>query len=164
MKLAHPVSSGNFEINLLIGADYYWDIVQDNIIRSEGGPTAVQSRLGYLLSGPAKLQPRHNDVTNILHLAAFAEEEFDLQKFWSLESMGISPQVGPPEKTFLASYQANSITRNDDGTYTAGFPWKEEHPPLPTNLSVCEKRTRASAQRLHQSSDLLKCYDDIIKE
>ena len=92
-------------------------------------------------------------MTNILHLAAFAKEEFDLQKFWSLESMGISPQVDPPEKTFLASYQANSITCSDDGTYTAGFPWKKEHPPLPTNLSVCEKRTRASARRNRKPED-----------
>ena len=27
LKLARSVSSGNFDINLLIGADYYWDIV-----------------------------------------------------------------------------------------------------------------------------------------
>ena len=38
LRLAHPVSSGNFSINLLIGTDHYWDIVQDTIIRREGGP------------------------------------------------------------------------------------------------------------------------------
>jgi hypothetical protein len=41
LKLAHPVQDGNFNIDLLIGADFYWDIVQDNIIRGEAGPTAV---------------------------------------------------------------------------------------------------------------------------
>jgi hypothetical protein len=52
LKLAHPVCSGDkFEISMLIGADYYWEIVQNKIIRGKG-PTAVQSRLGYLLSGP----------------------------------------------------------------------------------------------------------------
>ena len=164
LKLAHPVSSGNFEINLLVGADFYWDIVQDKIIRGDGGPTAVQSRLGYLLSGPLKSKRVQNDVTSILHLAASTNEEFHLQRFWSLESMGIFPQIDPPEKEFLKSYQATSITRSDDGAYTAGFPWKEEHPPLPTNFNVCEKRTRATARRLHHTPDLLKCYDNIIKE
>ena len=38
LRLAHPVSSGNFSINLLIGTDHCWDIVQDTIIRREGGP------------------------------------------------------------------------------------------------------------------------------
>jgi len=36
---------------MLIGADDYWDIVGDDIIRGNG-PTAVASRLGYFLSGP----------------------------------------------------------------------------------------------------------------
>ena len=78
--------------------------------------------------------------------------------------MGISPQIDPSEKEFLTSYQANSIIRSDDGAYTGGFPWKEENPPLSTNFNVHEKRTRATAQRLHHTPDLLKCYDNIIKE
>ncbi|XP_071179213.1 uncharacterized protein [Mytilus edulis] len=51
LKLAHSVHSGDrFEINLLIGADHYWDIIEDKVIRGNG-PTAVQSKIGYLLSG-----------------------------------------------------------------------------------------------------------------
>ena len=96
LKLAHPVSSCNFEINLLVGADFYWDIVQDKIIRGDGGPTAVQSRLGYLLSSSLNSKRVQNDVTSILHLAASTNEKFHLQKFWSFESMGISPQIDSP--------------------------------------------------------------------
>ena len=52
LKLAHPVTSDeNFAISLLIGADHYWDIVEDTVIRGQG-PIAVASKLGYLLSGP----------------------------------------------------------------------------------------------------------------
>ncbi len=40
-----------FEIDLLIGADYYWSIVEDTTVRGPG-PTAVDSKLGFLLSGP----------------------------------------------------------------------------------------------------------------
>ncbi|XP_071152313.1 uncharacterized protein [Mytilus edulis] len=51
IELAHPVTADeNFEISILIGADYFWSIVQNDIIRGEG-PTAVQSKIGYLLSG-----------------------------------------------------------------------------------------------------------------
>ncbi|XP_071170914.1 uncharacterized protein [Mytilus edulis] len=52
LKLAHSVqSTERFEIDLLIGADHYWDIIEDKVIRGKG-PTAVQSKIGYLLSGP----------------------------------------------------------------------------------------------------------------
>ena len=51
-KLAHPVTSDkNFTILLLIGTDHYWSFVEAHIIRGKG-PTAQQSKLGYLLSGP----------------------------------------------------------------------------------------------------------------
>ena len=53
LKLAHPfMEEGQFEISVLVGADFYWNIVQDDVVRGNG-PTAVQSKLGYLLSGPA---------------------------------------------------------------------------------------------------------------
>ncbi|VDI34082.1 Hypothetical predicted protein [Mytilus galloprovincialis] len=42
LKLAHSVqSTERFEIDLLIGADHYWDIIEDKVIKGKG-PTAVQ--------------------------------------------------------------------------------------------------------------------------
>ena len=51
LQLAHTITSiKQFTINLLIRADYYWDVVEDHIIQGSG-PTAMGSKLGYLLSG-----------------------------------------------------------------------------------------------------------------
>ena len=67
LPLAHPVMSDeNLYISVLIGADFYWQFVQDHIVRGKG-PTAVQSHLGYLLSGPLPLS-RPMETTN-LHIA-----------------------------------------------------------------------------------------------
>jgi len=54
LKLAHPVGSAEkFHISLLIGVDHYWDIVGNYIVRGrDTGPSAMESKLGYLLSGP----------------------------------------------------------------------------------------------------------------
>ena len=52
LRLAHPVTlDDTFEISLLIGGDFYWQIVGDETARGDG-PTAVNSRIGYLLSEP----------------------------------------------------------------------------------------------------------------
>jgi hypothetical protein len=94
LKLTHPVTSDeNFEISLLIGADHYWDFVQDHIIRGNG-PTAMQSKLGYLLSGPIKLPAGDRTPTNILNvMISHYEEDQQLEKCWSLESLGILDQL-----------------------------------------------------------------------
>ena len=69
--------------------------------------------------------------------------------------------VSDSNKTFLQSYIDSSITHQPDGSYTARFPWKVGHPPLPTNHRTCEKRTRSLAYRLAQTPDLLQTYNNI---
>ena len=52
LRLAHPISrEENFEISVLVGDGSYWNLVGDHIVTGDS-PTAVSSKLGYLLSGP----------------------------------------------------------------------------------------------------------------
>ena len=39
-------------IDVLIGSDYYWDIIMSESIRADYGPTAINSKFGWVLSGP----------------------------------------------------------------------------------------------------------------
>ena len=56
LELADPVhhSSDNMEINVLIGSDQYWQMVTETILRGVSGPTAIETRFGWVLSGPAE--------------------------------------------------------------------------------------------------------------
>ena len=130
LRLAHPVSSSEQStISLLIGADHYWDVVEDHIVRGNG-PTAMKSKLGYLLYRPMSVvTPQSNSMA--FHVSAQQPtSESDLQQLWSMESLGISPTEESPN-TFLEQYRANSIEQLPDGSYSARFPWKEFIPPFP---------------------------------
>ena len=75
LYLAHPITSDdNFHVSVLVGADHYWQFIQDHIVRGNG-PTAVQSRLGYLLSGPLPV-PQVVETSNfhISMLSCITEE------------------------------------------------------------------------------------------
>ena len=163
LKLANQMTTGEqFEITLLIGADYYWQVVEDQIIRGQG-PIAMKSKLGYLLSGP--LTPPHqcleNSKTSVFHISAHSEQT---DVFWNIESVATSPDPIDPHKTVMAEYQKTCVSREADGSYTARFPWKLNHPTLPTNLTLCEKRTRALARRLATSPHLLITYNNILND
>ena len=44
------------EIDVMLGADYYWTVVQNHVVRGElHGPVAIRTRLGYVLSGPVNV-------------------------------------------------------------------------------------------------------------
>ena len=146
---------------MLVGADSYWNLVGDHIVRGDG-PTAVSLKLGYLLSGPLPAPQPHSVVTNLLSIAVNHDaDEQDLQKFWTVEDAGVT--ADNPDKKFLDCYSETHITRQDDGSYSAMFPWREDHPPLPDNLHICLGRTRSLVHRLAQSPAMLQTCDNILK-
>ena len=136
LPLAHPVTAAeNFEISLLIGADYYWDLVGDHIIRG-AGLTAMSSKLGYLLSGLALLpRPPSASVNSLYVITGHHQEECDLLRFWQVEDTAItSTEPDKSDRQFLQLYSTSHISRQSDGTYCASFPWKKEHPLCQTTL------------------------------
>ncbi|XP_065896035.1 uncharacterized protein [Dysidea avara] len=168
LKLAHPVTSErNISILLLIGTDYYWIFVQDHIVRGQG-PTAQQSKLGYLLSGPLPDTLSGSTSSTLLHISTTLNHEDtklqNLDNFWSVEAVGTDAQTSSPDLTFLRYYQQSSITQTPEGIYMAKFPWKVNKPDLPSNLATCKGRTVTLVSKLRKSPELLQLYDGIIME
>ncbi|XP_060588234.1 uncharacterized protein LOC132743696 [Ruditapes philippinarum] len=153
-----------FDISLLIGADFYWQIVGDKIIRGDG-PTAVSSRIGYFLSGPLHVESSYPPSNVMEVIATHVSETTDLTRFWDIESMGVSK--GDCEDTdassYLQQYQKSCISFSD-GNYTAKLPWKQNHQPLPSNYNITKKRTECAIKRLSQKPQMLMKYNDIIQE
>ena len=89
--LAHPLTSDKqFDISLLVGANHYWDIVGDKTIRGDG-PTAIESKPGYLLSGPAlPTTVQFLTSTNSIMMLMTGPSEVTLERFWDLESVGVT--------------------------------------------------------------------------
>ena len=164
LTLAHPITGDRlFEISLLIGVDHYWKLVGDHVIRGDG-PTAVQSKLGYLLSGPLHLSNHTQEITSTFHISVSPPNiEQTVEKFWTIESTGTLPTSPQSHDQFTNDYLM-SIVQEDSGSYVVKFPWRDNHAPLPSNFKICERRTRALARRLNNMLDLLRVYNDIIKE
>ena len=142
-------SDEQFQNSLLIGADHYWDIVEDDIIRSLG-PTAAKSKIDYLLSGPV-LNPSptwSNFNASILKVIVLNESEnilnTALERFGNLESTRILPTQAEANRTRY---------RVPDFLYTT--PERSifcevamDHAPLPPNESIARGRKRFSVRRL----------------
>ena len=85
-----------------------------------------------------------------------------LERFWEVKSSGTFPITKNSDR-FMDTY-LSSITRQENGSYVVRFPWKEDHAPLPSNYEVCKQRTRSLFHRLASTPDLMRTYDQIIKE
>ena len=111
--------------------------MQDHVIRGDG-PTAIQPKLGYLLSRPLSTCPQ-SATAGLFHVSMLSIKEVpNIEQFWNMEAAGTTPSKEDPGKQFLRSYIQSSIICQPDGLYSLTFPWKENRPPLPSNYNVCE--------------------------
>ena len=56
----------SWEVDMLIGSDYYWDIVTGGVSRGSHGPVAIHTKLGWVLSGPLPSEKLVECSTNLV--------------------------------------------------------------------------------------------------
>ena len=169
LKLAdYGSGEDNVEVDILVGSDQYWSLVSGRVVRGEHGPTAIETKLGWVLSGPipegmqVDRQQSNLVTTHVLKSAVnpvdVTNETLDgnLKTFWELESLGIKP------RTLYEEFQEQISFKNH--RYEVHLPWKTPHPQLPDNYELSRKRLENLLKRLCQEPEVLKEYDSVIKE
>ena len=159
LNLAHPATNKkSFPVDILIGADLYWNIVGDKRPIRGPGPTAVASRIGYLMSGPCEqVQVAQPNRRSAIDVAAMDE---DMSKLWSLEAVGISYNN---ENLKEAVDYAASPSSTKTASTSQGFPRRMDHSELASNFAMVRNMTRATVQRLARDPKLLSHLDSLIQ-
>ena len=95
-------SDSQDSIDVLIESDHYWDFVTNEIVRGDFGPTAINSKFGWLLSGPTEFATRFETTVTNLIISGNSNGLFDhtqdplvdtLKQFWETESIGIKGEL-----------------------------------------------------------------------
>ena len=134
-------------VDVLIGSDFYWDLVLGEINRQEGGLVAISSKFGWLLSGPVD---NSSDISEVTHsnlvvqvpstIPASLDNECSLEKelrcFWDIESLGIMNDTEP--NTGVEKFPSQISYDFLQGHYKVGLPWKLSKPES-TNYGLCVK-------------------------
>ena len=154
-------------VDVLVGSDYYWNLVTGDVRRGNNGPTAIHTRLGWVLSGPTQVTDQDQLSVNLLathtlrvdtQQSGMGSLDDRLRSFWELESLGIRG----PEKTLYEEFSGS--VKFQDGRYEVALPWKEVHEPLPDNYQLSLRRLQGLLRRLRQTPAILQEYDDIIRD
>ena len=90
-------SGGEDEVDLLIGSDFYWELMSGKVRVGRGGePVALESRVDWVLSGPVQGYSKSTDgnvnllnATRVLRIDNETSSlDKQLHKFWDLETLG----------------------------------------------------------------------------
>ena len=121
LELADYFDGSQDTIYVLVGSDFYWDIVIGDIVS-----VSVSSKLGWLLSGPVKGATTDNYVvSNLIVFGELPMRETDevteiMQRFWETESIGIE-DTPKCQQAFKLADQFSDISFNGN-FYEVGLP------------------------------------------
>ena len=124
----------NSDIDILIGSDYYFDFILENIVRGDGGLVAVESEFGWLVSGPKTCNEEFTGVscTNLIieENYPFSNPEFRVEngsndelksiveRFWETEAIGVENKPKHDRTDFLR----NTKFKAEEGHYEVKLP------------------------------------------
>ena len=103
LQLADSSIENQTPIDVLIVSDYYWEFIEGETVRGHAGPTAINSKFGWLLSGPVRKTTNctSSKVVSNLAVSGFNAVPHDivpkndemlnytLKQFWETEAIGI---------------------------------------------------------------------------
>lgn len=165
IQLADPNYNIPSEIDLLIGADIFWDLLNEDKIRLTTGSYLQDSKLGWVISGPIytnKLPSRNcniqcNFVQNVDNI------DLQLNKFWELEDLSkvhtLSSSERKCEEIFL-----NTTKRELDGRFSVQMPLKESADSLGDSYTIAYKRFIALERKLDRTPEYKRMYSDFMRE
>ena len=165
-------------IDILIGADYYWSLMTEDIVRLDERLVAIRSKFGYILSGPVEVrEKRMNNPHSSLcvHVMRVTAEpvtteiedtslEYKVNNMWDLDAIGISSKE---DSASLYDKIRDDIVFNSlHGKYEVSLPFKND-------VTMMDDDYESSVRSLHRLKHklthkmnipgLLDQYDDIIQ-
>uniref|UniRef100_W6NL45 Similar to Pao retrotransposon peptidase family n=1 Tax=Haemonchus contortus TaxID=6289 RepID=W6NL45_HAECO len=113
----------------------------------------------------------HNGMEPEAFINSFTNFEEELErwdKYWTMDSAGVCKFTGTKNaeteatNAKVAKFFEETIEKREDGYYIR-FPYKENHPQLPTNKAIALKRLRTVLETLRKTPQLLNDYDETFR-
>ncbi|XP_049864868.1 uncharacterized protein LOC126366028 [Pectinophora gossypiella] len=166
--LADDGSLGD-QVDILIGNDYYFTVIDTTKKRITENLFLVDSKFGWMLTG--KTEKKNIDNLSVITYFQSNKEtklnkpdlpldNMHLKNLWDLECIGItdSPNTTKEEE---AMKNFNDNTKYKDKRYFVCWPWNNNVSTLPTNLGLVTGRLINLLRRMDK--DTLKLYDETIR-
>jgi len=155
-----PENGGSSTVDVLIGSDYFWEILEGERVILPSGLLLLSSKFGYILTG--KYHDPDAGTGGMVSSCLVATQDPCLSDLWSLDCIGIRdpPNVKEDDK---ALEEFNRTVCYEGQRYYVTWPWKSPGIELPDNFNVAFGRMKSLARRLQNDQSLLQQYCDVIK-
>ncbi|XP_013161253.1 PREDICTED: uncharacterized protein LOC106113074 [Papilio xuthus] len=166
-NLADPNFASPGKIDVLLGAEVYYEVLLDGMMKQPQGKLLAQNTVfGWILYGKLSDSSSANDNVTSLHLR-FTPDDECLKRFWELEAEPdqIQKRLTKEEQLCEDIYQSTTV-RNKEGRFVVKLPFKNEDPACQYGQSkdIATKKLIALERRLTKDPKLYEEYRKVLDE
>jgi hypothetical protein len=164
-ELSDPTFNISGPIDMLIGAQNYWELVKgepQSLGRNK--PWVVPTFLGWVVSGPlARSHSSELAKSSFCHVSTVLLDQ-QIQRFWEMEQYGDSTCLSQNEELCKHIFR-NTHRRKPDGRYSVQLPFKDHKTPdIGLSRDTAVKRFHALEAKFRQNPQFKREYKEVIND
>lgn len=168
-KLADPKFNQPAEIDVLLGADIFWDILGcEQHALGPKLPKLRSSQFGWLITGPiysnsTQLKTLQCHATTNNKLNSYKNLDKQIAKFWELEELPERISFSESEQE-CENHFVSHTTRLSSGRFCVRLPLKGSPDCLGESYNLAKRRLLSLEKRFHRQPNVKLQYFDFIQE
>nr|CAH7758019.1 unnamed protein product [Callosobruchus chinensis] len=163
IKLADPTYNKPGKIDILIGADVFWQLLcvgQINI--GSDKPLLQKTRLGWVVAGFHNLKSQVSKSS--CHLSHIVDIQKTLSQFWEVEEVSSTTKPMSLEEKLCEKHFSDNLQVSPTGKYVVSIPFKGDINTLGDSRNTAEKRFLQLEKRLLSNPTMRKLYIDFMRQ
>ncbi|XP_052754692.1 uncharacterized protein LOC128201521 [Galleria mellonella] len=160
IQLADPKFYQSSEIDILLGADVFWELLDNSKIKlGPKLPILQKTQLGWIVTGPISGGSSNSHVIK----CHFSQEIYkQLAMFWELEEIPNNPKS--LDDNYCERFFRETTKRDDNGRFCVQIPLKESPQVLGDSYNVALKRFKQMERKFKRDSSFHRNYSNFIYE
>nr|CAH7769929.1 unnamed protein product [Callosobruchus chinensis] len=160
IQLADPDFDTPQSIDILIGANAFWDLLsQGRISLGAHLPVLHNTHLGWVIAGAMDI-PVSKSHCNLSTNIAIQDQ---LTKFWEVEEVG-TKKPWSVEENLCEEHFLDNLTTSEEGRYVVSIPLKDSPTKLGESRDIAVKRFISLERRLTSSETFRELYTDFLNQ
>ncbi|XP_058456411.1 uncharacterized protein LOC131433822 [Malaya genurostris] len=164
IELADPKFFKKNHIDILIGADIFWDLIKPNKLKlAPNLPTLTETEFGWIVGGsfPAPERKFQRTLCTVIENENLSDI---LNKFWKIEGLADLQQDTTASDKECVEFFKRTFRRDDDGRFHVRLPFNERKSEIGESKNAAIRRFLNLERKLNSDPTLKQQYVRFIRE
>nr|CAI5820348.1 unnamed protein product [Callosobruchus analis] len=163
IKLADPRFDKPGKIDMLIGADIFWQLLCiGQISLGTSKPILQKTRFGWVVAG--QFHSTDKSTVTSCHVSQNLAIQNQLSKFWEIEEINSNAKPRSLEGQLCELHYTEHLKIHPDGKYLVSIPLNGDVNSLGDSRYIAEKRFLSLEKRLKSNPNMYSLYVDFMHE